>query len=80
MPIRRIRQLIVCRRNLIHRDTLAAASAIYKGRPHHSSHPLHSDEFDVELHGDEEGFIPATFQVIFVVRSIQCSTDFECLL
>ncbi|EEB87644.1 hypothetical protein MPER_14944, partial [Moniliophthora perniciosa FA553] len=37
------------RRPFIHRDTLAAASAIYK-----------------ELHGNEDGSIPATFQIIFM--------------
>jgi len=41
---------IIGRRNYIHRDTLAAASAIYK-----------------ELHGNEDGTIPATFQVIFMI-------------
>ncbi|KAG7097387.1 hypothetical protein E1B28_004737 [Marasmius oreades] len=40
---------IVGRRHFIHRDTLAAASAIYK-----------------ELHGNEDGTIPATFQIIFM--------------
>ncbi|KAI6163234.1 S-adenosyl-L-methionine-dependent methyltransferase [Pisolithus thermaeus] len=38
------------RRHFIHRDTLAAASAIYK-----------------ELHGTEDGTIPATFQVIYMI-------------
>ncbi|KAH8092461.1 S-adenosyl-L-methionine-dependent methyltransferase [Cristinia sonorae] len=41
---------VVGRRHLIHRDTLAAASAIYK-----------------ELHGNPDGTIPATFQVIYVI-------------
>ncbi|KAI0638589.1 S-adenosyl-L-methionine-dependent methyltransferase [Trametes polyzona] len=41
---------VVGRRHYIHRDTLAAASAIYK-----------------ELHGNEDGTIPATFQVIYVI-------------
>lgn len=41
---------IIGRRSSIHRDTLLAASAIYKA-----------------LHGNEDGTIPATFQVIFVV-------------
>ncbi|THV08196.1 S-adenosyl-L-methionine-dependent methyltransferase [Dendrothele bispora CBS 962.96] len=41
---------ILGRRHFIHRDTLAAASAIYK-----------------ELHGNEDGTIPATFQVIFMI-------------
>ncbi|KAI0284263.1 S-adenosyl-L-methionine-dependent methyltransferase [Russula aff. rugulosa BPL654] len=37
-------------RHLLHRDTLAAASAIYK-----------------ELHGQEDGTVPATFQVIYLI-------------
>jgi len=41
---------VVGRRHFIHRDTLAAASAIYK-----------------EMHGNEDGTIPATFQVIYVI-------------
>ncbi|PIL37539.1 hypothetical protein GSI_01233 [Ganoderma sinense ZZ0214-1] len=41
---------ILNRRHFIHRDTLAAAGAIYK-----------------ELHGQEDGTIPATFQVIYVI-------------
>ncbi|KAI0065953.1 S-adenosyl-L-methionine-dependent methyltransferase [Artomyces pyxidatus] len=41
---------IIGRRHLIHRDTLAAASAIYK-----------------ELHGEEDGTVPATFQVIYII-------------
>ncbi|KAK1232102.1 hypothetical protein PQX77_004760 [Marasmius sp. AFHP31] len=42
---------IIGRRHFIHRDTLAAASAIYK-----------------ELHGNEDGTVPATFQVVFMVN------------
>ncbi|KAF5332008.1 hypothetical protein D9758_014578 [Tetrapyrgos nigripes] len=41
---------ILGRRHFIKRDTLAAASAIYK-----------------ELHGNEDGTIPATFQVVFMI-------------
>ncbi|KAK0491380.1 S-adenosyl-L-methionine-dependent methyltransferase [Armillaria novae-zelandiae] len=41
---------IIGRRHFIHRDTLTAASAIYK-----------------ELHGNEDGTVPATFQVIFMI-------------
>ncbi|EJD01536.1 S-adenosyl-L-methionine-dependent methyltransferase [Fomitiporia mediterranea MF3/22] len=41
---------VLGRRNIIHRDTLAAASAIYKA-----------------MHGNDDGTIPATFQVIFVI-------------
>ncbi|TBU28754.1 S-adenosyl-L-methionine-dependent methyltransferase [Dichomitus squalens] len=41
---------VVGRRHYIHRNTLTAASAIYK-----------------ELHGHEDGTVPATFQVIYVI-------------
>jgi len=41
---------IMGRRHFLHRDTLAAASAIYQ-----------------ELHGNKDGSIPATFQVIYMV-------------
>ncbi|KAF8138313.1 S-adenosyl-L-methionine-dependent methyltransferase [Boletus edulis] len=41
---------IVGRRHFLHRDTLAAASAIYQ-----------------ELHGNKDGSIPATFQVIYMI-------------
>ncbi|KZT28639.1 S-adenosyl-L-methionine-dependent methyltransferase [Neolentinus lepideus HHB14362 ss-1] len=41
---------IVGRRNFVHRDTLAAASAIYKA-----------------LHGNEDGSVPATFQIIWMI-------------
>ncbi|KAI0686487.1 S-adenosyl-L-methionine-dependent methyltransferase [Cytidiella melzeri] len=41
---------VIGRRHILHRDTLTAASAIYK-----------------ELHGNEDGSVPATFQVIFVI-------------
>ncbi|KAH7876413.1 S-adenosyl-L-methionine-dependent methyltransferase [Lentinula edodes] len=41
---------VIGRRHIVHRDTLAAASAIYK-----------------ELHGNGDGTVPATFQVIFMI-------------
>ncbi|KAI0784858.1 S-adenosyl-L-methionine-dependent methyltransferase [Abortiporus biennis] len=41
---------VIGRRHTIHRDTLAAASAIYK-----------------ELHGNEDGSVPATFQIIYLI-------------
>ncbi|TFL05833.1 S-adenosyl-L-methionine-dependent methyltransferase [Pterulicium gracile] len=41
---------IIGRRNIIHRDTLTAASAIYKA-----------------LHGNPDGTIPATFQIIYMI-------------
>ncbi|KAF8646391.1 hypothetical protein AX16_007257 [Volvariella volvacea WC 439] len=41
---------VIGKRQFIHRDTLAAASAIYK-----------------EMHGNEDGSIPATFQIIYMI-------------
>ncbi|KAF8638562.1 hypothetical protein AX17_002105 [Amanita inopinata Kibby_2008] len=41
---------IIGRRPFIHRDTLAATSAIYK-----------------EMHGNDDGTIPATFQIIYMI-------------
>lgn len=41
---------ILGRRGYFHRDTLAAASAIYK-----------------EMHGKEDGSVPATFQIIYMI-------------
>ncbi|KAF8592760.1 S-adenosyl-L-methionine-dependent methyltransferase [Ramaria rubella] len=41
---------VVKRRHTMHRDTLTAASAIYK-----------------ELHGLEDGTVPATFQIIYLI-------------
>ncbi|KAF9238808.1 S-adenosyl-L-methionine-dependent methyltransferase [Melanogaster broomeanus] len=49
---------LVGRRHFMHRDTLAAASAIYK-----------------ELHGNEEGSIPATFQIIYMIGWKPSSTQ-----
>ncbi|KAF9478401.1 S-adenosyl-L-methionine-dependent methyltransferase [Pholiota conissans] len=42
--------VVIGRRNAIHRDTLIAASAIYN-----------------ELHGSEDGSVPATFQIIYMI-------------
>jgi len=59
-------QIMVCRRNLIHRDTLTAASAIYKGGfffwPGRNVFKLFS-----EMHGDDFGNVPATFRIIYMV-------------
>lgn len=41
---------IIGRKSFLHRDTLTAASAIYK-----------------EMHGNEDGTVPATFQVIYMI-------------
>jgi len=41
---------VIGRRNLLYRDTLVAASSIYK-----------------EMHGNGDGSIPATFQVIYMI-------------
>ena len=55
------------RRNIIHRDTLVAASAIYKGWCFRfSKHEYFSVELP-ELHGSENGVVPATFHIIYMV-------------
>ncbi|KAF5321083.1 hypothetical protein D9619_000557 [Psilocybe cf. subviscida] len=41
---------VIGRRDIIHRDTLLAASAIYK-----------------EMYGSEDGTVPATFQIIYMI-------------
>ncbi|KAG8865414.1 hypothetical protein FRB96_000304 [Tulasnella sp. 330] len=41
---------VIGRRQFLHRDTLIAASSIYK-----------------EMHGNEDGSVPATFQVIYMI-------------
>ncbi|KAF8076709.1 hypothetical protein FPV67DRAFT_1714822 [Lyophyllum atratum] len=59
---------IIGRRHLIHRDTLAAASAIYKGFviavPDGSCANL---DLHSEMHGNEDGSVPATFQVVYMI-------------
>lgn len=54
------------RRGYIHRDTLAAASAIYKGEDFLEL-PTGFSDFRPEMHGKEDGTIPATFQIIYMV-------------
>ncbi|QRV87568.1 methyltransferase domain protein [Ceratobasidium sp. AG-Ba] len=44
---------IVSRKTFLKRDTLIAADAIYKGRP--------------AMHANEDGSIPATFQIIYMI-------------
>ena len=65
------------RRQTIHRDTLAAASAIYKGI---QAFPYNLDNILTvrpELHGQEDGTVPATFQIIYMVCSFRPSmSDF----
>ncbi|KAH8118662.1 S-adenosyl-L-methionine-dependent methyltransferase [Phellopilus nigrolimitatus] len=58
---------ILGRRHFIHRDTLAAASAIYKGGRLDYAMFLLSLIVCTELHGNKDGTVPATFQVIFVI-------------
>ena len=56
------------RRPYIHRDTLAAASAIYKGEwtPYECCQDVLTKRL-VALHGNEDGSIPATFQIVYMV-------------
>lgn len=49
---------IIGRRPLVHRNTLVAASAIYK-----------------EVHGQSDGTIPATFQIIYMIGWKPASTQ-----
>ncbi|KAJ2325761.1 hypothetical protein GGI00_004941, partial [Coemansia sp. RSA 2681] len=65
---------VVQRLPFIKRDTLLAASAIYKGKPlvvritHDALLVLQlCVVYFVELHGNEDGSIPATFQVIYMI-------------
>lgn len=51
----------------MHRDTLAAASAIYQGNIWLLSIHAFVLTHPTELHGNEDGSIPATFQVIYMV-------------
>jgi NADH dehydrogenase [ubiquinone] 1 alpha subcomplex assembly factor 5 len=60
-------------RHLLHRETLAAASAIYKGMVESYSLGALTTR-NLELHGQEDGTVPATFQVIYLVSYIYCAT------
>lgn len=51
----------------MHRDTLAAASAIYQGDIEVSYPIFIFSRSCTELHGNADGSIPATFQVIYMV-------------
>jgi len=64
------------RRPSIHRDTLAAASAIYQGLESLQYIPKPSLTHFSELHGNEDGTIPATFQIIYMV----CNVHFSALV
>jgi hypothetical protein len=56
------------RRPFIKRDVLLAADAIYKGKFRSRFFlGVIADHLSAELHGMEDGTIPATFQVIFLV-------------
>jgi len=63
-------------RNFLHRDTLLAASAAYQGEAQFSrlkSGPERQANREPQaLHGHEDGTIPATFQVIFMVYILPC--------
>lgn len=57
---------ILGRRAGISRDVLIAAEAIYKGTCKEGGEGLM-----VELYGKEDGTVPATFQVIFMVSGLE---------
>ena len=58
------------RKPYIQRDTLAAASAIYTGA-FHLDQSLKMAKQRIELHGNEDGSIPATFQIIYMASLVQ---------
>lgn len=62
---------VLCRRPFVKRDVLLAADAIYKGNAFDSHARDVADHATclAELHGLEDGTIPATFQIIFLVRT-----------
>lgn len=62
---------VSCRRPYVKRDVLLAAEAIYKGNAfrYHARHAADHATYLAELHGLEDGTIPATFQIIFLVRT-----------
>lgn len=56
---------------MLHRDTLMAAAAIYKGNFFEET--MNEDlivdmDLYIELHGNPDGTIPATFEIIYMVR------------
>src|SRR4051812_22144559 len=64
---------VMGRRPFIKRDVLIAADAIYRGRFDLVALPRADPTDDVvettELHGNPDGSVPATFQVIYLVSS-----------
>jgi hypothetical protein len=53
----------------MHRDTLMAAAAAYKGMTS-TRKDTPGSHLPTALHGTEDGNIPATFQVIFMVSGL----------
>jgi hypothetical protein len=64
---------VLGRRPFIKRDVLIAADAIYRGTVRLSIVYRHPDPLispqNTELHGNPDGTVPATFQVIYLVSS-----------
>ncbi|PPR02664.1 hypothetical protein CVT24_002147 [Panaeolus cyanescens] len=57
---------IIGRRNVIQRDTLVAASAIYNGDYVYYAVTWFGLTQVLEMHGNEDGTVPATFQIIYM--------------
>lgn len=61
---------ILYRRPMLHRDTLMAAAAIYKGNLKIQGEKVlivYCESY-IELHGNPDGTIPATFEIIYMVN------------
>jgi NADH dehydrogenase [ubiquinone] 1 alpha subcomplex assembly factor 5 len=59
---------ILGRRAGISRDVLIAAEAIYKGMSKRGRRGGETDGLSIDMYGKEDGSVPATFQVIFMVN------------
>jgi NADH dehydrogenase [ubiquinone] 1 alpha subcomplex assembly factor 5 len=55
------------RRPFLHRDSLLAAAAIYKGASCPQLCPATLTAADAEMHGLDDGTIPASFSVIYAI-------------
>jgi NADH dehydrogenase [ubiquinone] 1 alpha subcomplex assembly factor 5 len=64
-------------RRALRRDTLAAASAIYAGEFGALSSIFCNTEHGIALHGNEDGSVPATFQIIYMVSYLFVSDGRE---
>ncbi|KAG8986418.1 hypothetical protein FRB90_004010, partial [Tulasnella sp. 427] len=61
---------VVKRRHFLKRDTLLAASSIYKGTVRNRKTKAMEGAHDIistALHGNEDGSIPATFEIVYMI-------------